>query len=197
MSTDLITEIQAQPRVFADKLETMRTALEAVTAQLAVVTAERNTFKSACLQMDARDLKRAAAARKVAQWARGQAYELHISELCFAHAREDAETAEAERDAARREVARLNAFIQANITAPATCPECHGTRRVDSELGRIICPMCKDTAPAQVLTVDGHTAVSVELDTTNVRPEAPTMKPFDPLDPPARSWLGDDTAKVS
>lgn len=28
--------------------------------------------------------------------------------------------------------------------AQAVCPECHGTRRVDTELGRIICPMCKE-----------------------------------------------------
>ena len=62
---------------------------------------ERDMFKSTCLQMDQRDIQRAAAARKVAQWARGLYREFCASE-------NNAGIAEQQRDAARAEVARLH-----------------------------------------------------------------------------------------
>jgi hypothetical protein len=46
MSLDLITEIQASPREFAQKYETMRAALAALTARLAEVTARMSVMVS-------------------------------------------------------------------------------------------------------------------------------------------------------
>ena len=104
---------------------------ENLAAQVVQAQAERDAAKSAAdfwgrscnkimVDRDAyvkRDRQWAIAARKAAQWARKAAYDAHISELCFGHARDDAERAEQERDAARAEVARLTERLETAMIA--------------------------------------------------------------------------------